>query len=475
MEKTTSELVEEAVRAIGRGELSLAHAAEQYGPVWAEMQGQVEIALELTSAGQAFNTNLPPLDLKASWARLQSQLTPGLLTSAADSQFEPGLPDLVEPEPVLALPEMPVKTDVKARTTRPPVQLWSRRRKALTWAAALVLIFLTLFAGVAGTAQASEPGDGLYGFKLWLDGSEQLLAFSAGDKANAALRFAERRLGEMERLVQKGQPQFLRQVIPSYNRSVSGATRLVNNRLNLTQRSTLEKQYLRLMGLKSGLADFARRQNNPVQAQQPEQELDEVIKEVEAAQTGQPLTTVPTPTPDASPTTVLTATPLATATLPPTASPSLSPVPTATALPTTGPETTPNLPTQPVVLPDPTEQPVLTTPPLPVPATNGAGGGGGTGLIPPTPAPPVPVPPKIVPTSPPRPQPTLAPAPTAKPKEPEPTAKPKEPEPNVKPTKTPKVEEPKATKVPDPPKPTAKPKEDDEGGKDKGKGKGKGK
>lgn len=86
-------------------------------------------------------------------------------------------------------------------------------------ASVILVIVLTLSAVGGGTvyaAQDSLPGDALYPVKL---GAEQIRMMLPGDdvvKAERALSFAERRVGEMVALVEKGRPQDLDMAVEKY-------------------------------------------------------------------------------------------------------------------------------------------------------------------------------------------------------------------------------------------------------------------
>jgi len=92
-------------------------------------------------------------------------------------------------------------------------------RRRFSMASVILAIVLTLSALGGGTvyaAQDSLPGDTLYPVKL---GTEQVIMMLPGDdvvKAGRALSFAERRMGEMEALTEKGRPQDLGLAVGKY-------------------------------------------------------------------------------------------------------------------------------------------------------------------------------------------------------------------------------------------------------------------
>ncbi|MGB5925260.1 MAG: DUF5667 domain-containing protein [Dehalococcoidia bacterium] len=81
---------------------------------------------------------------------------------------------------------------------------------------AVVLAVSALGAGTAYASQASLPGDTLYSVKL---GGEELTMVLVRDdvaRVERALSFAERRVGEMETLAEKGRPQDLDLAVEKY-------------------------------------------------------------------------------------------------------------------------------------------------------------------------------------------------------------------------------------------------------------------
>ena len=82
---------------------------------------------------------------------------------------------------------------------------------------AIVLALSAAGGGTAYAAQDSLPGDALYPVKL---GTEQVIMLLPGDdvvKAGRALSFAERRMGEIEALVEEGRSQDLALAVEKYD------------------------------------------------------------------------------------------------------------------------------------------------------------------------------------------------------------------------------------------------------------------
>lgn len=85
---------------------------------------------------------------------------------------------------------------------------------------AIVLALCAAGGGTVYAAQGSLPGDALYPLKL---GTEQVMMWLGDDvaKAERALRFAERRVGEMEALAEKGRSQDLDLAVEKYDYALS--------------------------------------------------------------------------------------------------------------------------------------------------------------------------------------------------------------------------------------------------------------
>ena len=82
----------------------------------------------------------------------------------------------------------------------------------MSMASVILVIVLALSALGAGTvyaAQDSLPGDALYSVKLATEQAGMMLVRDDAARAERALSFAERRMGEMEALAEKGRPQDL--------------------------------------------------------------------------------------------------------------------------------------------------------------------------------------------------------------------------------------------------------------------------
>jgi len=95
--------------------------------------------------------------------------------------------------------------------------------RRLSMAGVIIAIVLALCAAGGGTVYAARnslPGDALYQAKL---GTEQVMMWLGGDvaKAERALSFAARRVGEMEALAEKGRSQDLDLAVGKYGYAVS--------------------------------------------------------------------------------------------------------------------------------------------------------------------------------------------------------------------------------------------------------------
>ena len=412
MDTPTSRIIEEAVAAIKRGEVSLATGADRYGKTWAEIEPQVRLELTLDKAAQTFKTSLPPLDLDRMWGKIEQGMGQNRATSAADSGSLPG----VEANP-FDLPKITVPATIKsatpARPAKLPIKLSNWRRKPLSWAAAF-LIFLTVsFSSAAGIAQAAEPGDNLYDFKVWLDGAGQAFALSADNKAQAALSYADHRLNDIEHAARQGRLQYIPAVVDKYGDAIETARQSANNSWSQEQRLVLEQQQAKLTEIKNTLPanpeavsvgqdlDQARMKlvmPPPPQSSQAMPTATPTLTTRATATVAATATTQPSPTPTtADPTTVSPGgSKNSEASLPGWAKPAITtlPVSTPTAVPTPATDernrdrtTVPATPTPIVLAQPPTAIPPTAVPPTAIAPT----------AIPPTAVPPTAIPPTAIP------------------------------------------------------------------------------
>ncbi len=420
MDETTDILIEQAVAAIKSGQATLETCAARYGENWAEIEPSVRLSLKLTEAGQAFKAQLAPPNLSKMWASFQAEIEPELSPAVADSSQNPGL--LIMPTPIATA------------KSKLPVRLSDWRRKPLAWVAGLLIFSILSFGGVSGVAQAAQPGDGLYDFKLWLDGAGLLLAGSPQEKAAEELKFAERRLEEIEQQAQKGNLDRVEIAITKYNEALNKAIELNGGKLSQTQFNTLTKQRDRLVDTNHTLTGKAA---NTSKSAKPQRKLEELITQISTVPsiTPEPSTTAPVTTVSATTTPAFSP-----GTTP--ASPGYTALPITTALPTVTPEPTATpapVSTSTPVPPSATPEPVATLAPVSTPAPDPTNTSAPVRTVAPVRPTATPVPPTATPV----PAPTLAPAPTPTPD-------------TDKGNKTPKP-----TKAPDPPKPTKTPKPTD--------------
>ena len=354
------------------------------------------------------------------------------------------------------------------------------KRKSFALVASLLFVCMLLMAGLNGVAQASEPGDSLYGVKLWFDGAGEFFAISPQAKASASLTYADHRLKEIETLVQNGKADKIEIATREYHKAINNALNVSGGNLSQDQRDNLNQQEVRLVAAKVMLDEKTEQSPASQPAVKAKENLDVVIKAVNQVEitnsasspTRLPVTATPgvssTPSPTSTPLPTATNTPVPTSTPTPTNTPepTSTPVPTSTPAPSYTPipavvEPARTLPTPTPVPPTPTPVPPTPVPPTPTP-------------VPPTPTPVPPTPtvePTPTPTVEPTPTPTVEPTPTV-PTTPGPTTTvPTTPDPTtaaptttspttpvVEPTKTPAPSKtPKPTKTPKEPKNPATP------------------
>jgi hypothetical protein len=102
------------------------------------------------------------------------------------------------------------------------------RRRRFSWRPAYTLastlIAAALLAGTVGVAYASGealPGDSLYGVKRGLERAALALTASSGGDTQLLLKFADRRLGEADELLQRGRPADLAQALDDYETAIA--------------------------------------------------------------------------------------------------------------------------------------------------------------------------------------------------------------------------------------------------------------
>jgi hypothetical protein len=101
----------------------------------------------------------------------------------------------------------------------------TQRRLAFQIALVFVLL-LGLVAGSAGTARAAQdslPGDLFYGVKLSLEKAAVALARDEADRAELHIRFAQRRLEEIQALISVNRPEDIPEAVVLYEEHVNQA------------------------------------------------------------------------------------------------------------------------------------------------------------------------------------------------------------------------------------------------------------
>jgi len=105
------------------------------------------------------------------------------------------------------------------------------KRFSMSMASVILVIVLALSALGAGTvyaAQDSLPGDALYSVKLATEQAGMMLVRDDAARAERALSFAERRMGEMEALAEKGRPQDLDLAVEKYGYALNMALTMMD-------------------------------------------------------------------------------------------------------------------------------------------------------------------------------------------------------------------------------------------------------
>lgn len=316
MEKPASQLVEEAVNAVKKGEISLETGASRFGAAWIEIKSEVVLILDLEEAGQNFKTQFPAPNLDKIWSGILPDLTliqilplTGKAATSIPAQ-QSGTLSLLETEGTPAPKVVPLQ-NVASRSAPANVSFFKKWRKPLSVAAAICLIALLSMGSLVGVASASAPGDFFYGAKLWLDGARQVVAFSQQDKVNATLPYCDHRSEEIEWLARNNRLEYIPLVAGDYQQNLRKIVTPDNTALTSDQNDLIKAQQTRLAQLTSQLVQ--KPAANPANVTQASQELDKLVQQLDMVRNQtqvKPTPTViavtprtgPTGTPSVSPT-----------------------------------------------------------------------------------------------------------------------------------------------------------------------------
>jgi len=133
-------------------------------------------------------------------------------------------PGLISLTGMSALPEtLPGRNHLHAGQVKPV--LHGRPRRFTFTSLALILAVTLLFVGGATVSAAKEalPGDTFYGVKTQIEQTRLNLAREAGNRAQLMMDYAERRLSEIERLVQQGREEDLEAAVRQFEAAIQGA------------------------------------------------------------------------------------------------------------------------------------------------------------------------------------------------------------------------------------------------------------
>lgn len=254
------------------------------------------------------------------------------------------------PRPQLS-PEMMAR--IQARVIEAAQQQAAPRHAArfqppliLRWAAVFVLLFLALGAAAPAVA-GSVPGELWYPVKRGLENVERLIASSPDSQAVVYLNQAERRLGEAQVLLERG--QFNTQLIEDAQADTDASVQILAQMAAPTTSTALLSRAAHISSSVSALVQMAVAGGVVTQ-----DEVSRLLPTPTSLPTNIPtVTNVPTTVPTAtltaqpSPTSTLTLTPSATPSLTPTLTATASPTPTPTFAPTQAPATDVSIPTTP--------------------------------------------------------------------------------------------------------------------------------
>ncbi|MFZ3062494.1 MAG: DUF5667 domain-containing protein [Actinomycetota bacterium] len=190
-------------------------------------------------------------DCLSRYPNLREKLEP-LLRAAVILQATPS----VEPSPEFRvrtrqalIEKVSVPAAVAARRLRP--------RRLLMQLVAAALIFLLIVGGIAAASTSALPTSPLYPVKLGIEKVQLALATSDAARANLRIRFAERRLDELQEMVKLKESRAIQRIANAINketgeafeetRNLSGTDKdvLLDKLVNLTERqqAVLQRVY----------------------------------------------------------------------------------------------------------------------------------------------------------------------------------------------------------------------------------------
>lgn len=233
------QLVDEAAQEMVKGVPS-ASLEQKYGPeVWSQIEPKVRLTASLKQAGNDFRQQVAQtsFDKAALFARLKPQLVQTDTNVAADSSRDTTHTDLSLEKTAPLVPALvPLENKVvplvatPARTKNEQVSNpWLKRLNWPARIAAVLLVALLLTTGFASAAEASGPGDALYGVKLTIDQFGEVFAFSIADKERAVVTFCSHRLQEMQGLQQNGRYELMGEVAAQYLNGINEIAKIADN------------------------------------------------------------------------------------------------------------------------------------------------------------------------------------------------------------------------------------------------------
>ncbi len=284
MEKSTSQLVEEAVLAVRQGEISLETGASRFGTAWPEIKSEVALILDLEDAGKYFKAELPAPNLNKMWSQILPDLTLVEILPLAGNETnhdEAAKPSIsTRTRPTSEEKSIPVPGTVKEPGILPPRKparmTW---RKPLAWAAAIALIVALSLSSLVGVANAAEPGDFFYSTKLLLDNARQIVAFSPQDKREFALSYCSHRSEELEWLVKNNKLQYFADVASDYQQTLQKAFTNDKAALSPEQANQIKAQRTRLTQLAGQLSTV-----NATGASQATVEVNNLVQQLDVYQ-----------------------------------------------------------------------------------------------------------------------------------------------------------------------------------------------
>ena len=256
MKSSRQQNVEEVYKEISSGRQELKDfAVNYYGKPWPEESYRsVQVALLLKESGEAHQQRVAVVFDSDSIKERFDQMR---LAASNRTTQEVGLPwqagevraeaaagasgsARVAPPLLVSLKRLESASTASRSKTRVGWRSLLPTRMKVFRIVAIMLLISCLAIPLARAVATSEPGDWLYGIKTSLDHAPEWLAFSPEEQAAQKLAYAERRLTEINHVLDSGSNRDISQAVQSYQETIDQTQQLELN----TQQSEWVKAQL---------------------------------------------------------------------------------------------------------------------------------------------------------------------------------------------------------------------------------------